>query len=152
MGTGGNARESGVSRAVDYDGRGCAERRLAKLAHERAAHADHLDGRQSLVDDAHIGIRLFWVLQCMGKHDVLLRDQSDSDAVTDGGVEEIADLFRGHVLCAFLKPTKIKESDVGRGNKKVYYFVFYRDRDRQHSHSHDLLVLCVKENSPFGHG
>jgi hypothetical protein len=100
----GNARESSVGRPVDCDGRGCAERRLAKLAHERAAHADHLDGRQSHVDDAHIGIRLFRVLQCMRKHDVLLRDQSDSDAVADGGVEEITDLFRGHVLCAFLKP------------------------------------------------
>jgi hypothetical protein len=49
---------------------------------------------------------MFGVLQCMRKHDVLLRDQSDSDAVTDGGVEEITDLFRGHVLCAFLKPAK----------------------------------------------
>jgi hypothetical protein len=40
----GNARESGVGRAVYYDGRGCAERSLAKLAHERGAHTDHLDG------------------------------------------------------------------------------------------------------------
>jgi hypothetical protein len=103
-----NARESGVGRAVDYDGRGCAERALAKLAHERAAHADHLDGRQGHVDDAHIGVRLFRVLQRMRKHDVLLRDQSDGDAVTDGGVEEITDLFRGHVLCAFLKPREIR--------------------------------------------
>ena len=40
----------------------------------------------------------------MRKHDVLFRDQSDGDAVTDGDVEEITDLFRGHVLYAFLKP------------------------------------------------
>lgn len=39
-----NARESGGGRTVYYDGRGCAKRTLAKLAHERAAHADHLDG------------------------------------------------------------------------------------------------------------
>ena len=109
----GNARESGVGRAVYYDGRGCAERRLAKLAHERAAHADHFDGGERHVDDAHISIRLFRVLQRMRKHDVLLRDQSDSDAITDGGVEEITDLFRGHVLCAFLKPEK-SESQTGK--------------------------------------
>ena len=112
LGKMGNARESGIGRAVDYDGRCCAERCLAKVAHERAAHADHVDGRQSHVDDAHICIRLFRVLQCMRKHDVLLRDQSDSDTVTDGGVEEITDMFRGHVLYAFLKPTNQKKKVV----------------------------------------
>ena len=45
----------------------------------------------------------------MREHDVLLGDHSDSEAVTDGGVEEITDLFRGHVLCAFLKPAKSEE-------------------------------------------
>ena len=50
----------------------------------------------------------------MREHDVLLRDQSDSDAVTDGGVKEVTDLFRGHVLCAFLKPANQKFRIRGR--------------------------------------
>ncbi len=40
----GNARKSGVGLAVNYDGRCCSERCLAKLAHERATHTDHLSG------------------------------------------------------------------------------------------------------------
>ena len=35
---------------------------------------------------------------------MLLRDEPDGDAVTDGGVEETADLFRRHISRAFLKP------------------------------------------------
>ena len=103
----GNARESSVGRTVDHDGRGSAERRLAQLAHERAAHADHLDGRQRHVDDAHasISVRPLRVLQRTREHDVLLRDEPDSNAVADGGVEETADLLRRHVFGAFLKPT-----------------------------------------------
>ena len=102
-----NARESGIGRTVDHDGRGCAERRLAQLAHERAARADHLDGRQRHVDDAHapLSVRPLRVLQRTREHDVLLRDKPDGDAVADGGVEETADLLRRHVFRAFLKPT-----------------------------------------------
>lgn len=39
---------------------------------------------------------------------MLLCDQPDSDTVTDGGIEETTDLFRGYVLRAFLKPAKIR--------------------------------------------
>ena len=112
---GSNAREGGICRTVDDDGRGRAERRFAKLGHERAAHADHLDGRQRLVDNAHVrSVRSLWVLQRAGQHDVLLRDESHGDAVADGGVEEMADLFRGHVLGAFLKPAPEKVVVVSR--------------------------------------
>ena len=108
-----NAREGGICRTVNDDGRCRAERRLAKLGHERAAHADHLDGRQRLVDDAHVGsVRSLWILQRAGEHDVLLRDEPHGDAVADGGVEEMADLFRGHVLGAFLKPAPKKKKKV----------------------------------------
>jgi len=106
-----NVREGGVCRTVDDDLRSRAERRLAQLAHERGAHADHLHGRQRHVDDPHVGrVRLLGVLQRAGQHDVLFRDEPDGDAVADGGVEETADLFRGHVFGAFLKPAKTNES------------------------------------------
>ena len=110
-----DAREGGICHTVDDDGRCRAERRLAKLGHERGAHADHLDGRQRLVDDAHVGsVRSLRVLQRARQHDVLLRDEPHGDAVADGGVEEMADLFRGHVLGAFLKPApKKKKNKVG---------------------------------------
>ena len=75
----------------------------------------------------------------MRKHNVLLRDEPDGDAVADGGVEETADLFRRHVSRAFLKPTKRIDYRLCKSSLK-------RVADAH-------VCLCeLKQNSPFGHG
>jgi hypothetical protein len=58
---------------------------------------------------------------------VLLRDEPHGDAVADGGVEENADLFRGHVLDAFLKPAP-KENNVVSFNEP-FFLTLVRERD-----------------------
>jgi hypothetical protein len=87
---------------------------------------------------------------------VLLSDEPHGESVADSGVEEIADLFRGHVLGAFLKPAPKKDNNVVFLNESFFLKDVresLRDGDEQNSpfrHRWDIVRVVTNQTLQLG--
>lgn len=99
-----HSRKCSVDVSVDDDLGRDAQCSLTKLSHESPTHAYHTRGATTHVHNSDVvRIGKLRVGEVPRKGDVLLSEQADGDAITDGRVKKCRDLRRCEVLRTLLK-------------------------------------------------
>lgn len=97
-------RKCCINVTVNDDFRASTQGSLAQIVNERTTHPDHVFRRAFHINDTYVIIVLmFREFETSRQSNMLLCNETNGDAISNGRIEELRNLFRGQVARTFLK-------------------------------------------------